>query len=1554
MKYFYSRTRKGAKLGPVSGSKLRELARTGDLLPTDLIWPEGSRKPAKAATANGLIFLERQAGSTTIAQEPGNGVRSVDSDADDGAEERKLARPAWSIFDQGPPFRGLDVFEFEHAPIFFGRETESLAIRSQLREQARNGCAFVLIRGESAIGKSSLARAGVLPDICKLEIDSEVRQWRRLAIKPSQLGRNPVRGFVAALAGRKVLPEFAQWKADLTPPDDAGEFPEWLERFGLRLSNTLDEAGDGRTRLVILLDQLEELFTIGSLPDESSRQLLDVLETMARSGRVWVLAAVRSDFDQECQKVPVLQRMKEGRGQFDLLPPASDALCRMVNGPASLAGLHFERKGGILLSDVIAEEAAGLQNPLPLVEILLLELCERRTDEGELTFAAYREAGGVEGALRQRCEVTFGKLSASGQDALDRVLSKLVRVGGDGRATCVCRTVPLDSFAGDSYILDSIEGESAAPSHWRESRGPGTATLLTLAAVLITAGIFAWYQLNEAESAAQALESRIGELTAENSGLQNANRSLENQNVDLRSAKSDLEEVNRNLENRSVDLLSEKSGLEEVNQKLAIQRSRQLMVRAWSLFSENDVSGCFALLAEAVAISPGSDDDANSTSVNLFRQQFPVSGFWNDARSAAFSPDGQSIIVGERSGLVSVWTKDGIPIDVFEGMTSPVVHALFSPDGKRIAASSESGAVWVWSIGDTTPVAKWEPGQDQEKQDKKTTIRFLDGETLLIADAGRLITFDVRTSATIATRNVPEFNPVASRIGQDGKLLSTNDKCLRVSELLSDTANTVSVKTGDGLDISADGSYVSLVNDGLVEVWNLSGAEPVIESSHSQEAFSAGKVALTRAAPKTGNVAFLSQSGEAFLLTTVLTEEGPESRVFQYNGPIVARQFDFTSDGNYLIISGSSRLEPEFLCVQLVSANTGKLSPVIRLPKGSLQINSNSDGMLLCAIQGRNDAAYLFDDVGRFTIGNDFIPGEAVVGGMIRENDHFFEAWNEEKTFTIDLRDGTIGKSNEPAPESFNMQYVLPIPIAQQVEYSVNTALETQTAVTTVTRFRPETRSRGLVAPPSLKNAVLEAESQGFFAADDLNQLVLPDAWKQVNGVLRGKYVLACNDELERARVWSLEKNAFVTGPMALAGRATGNAVFSPDGRFFLVVCETMQTPAGSGAGKSMPARMAQIWDVREGLPVSGLFEVGEGFGRFDNAGRYFVWAEQNRLVCQELSGRMTMPSEINAALAQVAAHRVLDESGELTDATGLEVEEKLAAARMEAGRGDVNGPGLAAVKWYSARARHTGSPNLARVARQAAEKLLVSDPGNELAQRALDGIKEIEAGSLSTVRSNAGREPGLDILIDRTPISTRDELARAYQDLLLQQIRFYTQAIGVLPDQALYLEQRAANYQQLGNLPAAIADYSKAIEIDPERARTYLLRGYTCNMLGEFQAAVADYREAAKRAPDDPVVNNSLAWILATCPEDECRNGEESLEYANRACELTEWKELSYFDALAAAHAELGNFDEAVKWQQKALGIENLSVEDRAAFDERLKLYEAKAPYREPTRECP
>jgi tetratricopeptide (TPR) repeat protein len=144
-----------------------------------------------------------------------------------------------------------------------------------------------------------------------------------------------------------------------------------------------------------------------------------------------------------------------------------------------------------------------------------------------------------------------------------------------------------------------------------------------------------------------------------------------------------------------------------------------------------------------------------------------------------------------------------------------------------------------------------------------------------------------------------------------------------------------------------------------------------------------------------------------------------------------------------------------------------------------------------------------------------------------------------------------------------------------------------------------------------------------------------------------------------------------------------------------------------------------------------------------------------------------------------------------------------------------------------------------------------------------------------------------------------------------------------------------------------AIAEFTEAIRLDPQSDAAYHNRANAYADKHEYAKAVADYNEAIRLAPDDPESLTSLAWLLATCPDAGLRDGKRAVELATRACRLSGWKDANDLENLAAGYAEAGQFDQAVKWQTKAIAV-GTGLDDPDEADRRLDLYKAGKPYRD------
>ena len=118
--------------------------------------------------------------------------------------------------------------------------------------------------------------------------------------------------------------------------------------------------------------------------------------------------------------------------------------------------------------------------------------------------------------------------------------------------------------------------------------------------------------------------------------------------------------------------------------------------------------------------------------------------------------------------------------------------------------------------------------------------------------------------------------------------------------------------------------------------------------------------------------------------------------------------------------------------------------------------------------------------------------------------------------------------------------------------------------------------------------------------------------------------------------------------------------------------------------------------------------------------------------------------------------------------------------------------------------------------------------------------------------------------------------------------------------------------------------------------------RGYTFELMGEYEKALGDYKSAPRL-----LALNNLAWLRATCPKDSFRDADEAVVNAKRVCDITKDREGMYLDTLAAAYAEAGRFDDAVKAQEKALTDKSFANRHGDEAQKRLKLYQGRKPFR-------
>ncbi|HET6881644.1 MAG TPA: tetratricopeptide repeat protein [Pirellulales bacterium] len=180
--------------------------------------------------------------------------------------------------------------------------------------------------------------------------------------------------------------------------------------------------------------------------------------------------------------------------------------------------------------------------------------------------------------------------------------------------------------------------------------------------------------------------------------------------------------------------------------------------------------------------------------------------------------------------------------------------------------------------------------------------------------------------------------------------------------------------------------------------------------------------------------------------------------------------------------------------------------------------------------------------------------------------------------------------------------------------------------------------------------------------------------------------------------------------------------------------------------------------------------------------------------------------------------------------------------------------------------------------------------------------------------------------------------------------IRYCTRAIERDPGDAWAYYARGQAHAKKKQYDQAIRDFNEAIRLNPNDTDARFYRGNTWYLKGDVRKALGEYDDLLGVDSKHVGAYNARAWNWATSPDAGFRDGRKAVESAIRACELTNWKLPGYIDTLAAAYAEAGDFESAVKWQEQARDM--VAKHARESFSERLELYRSRTPYRDVQRD--
>jgi WD40 repeat protein/serine/threonine protein kinase len=639
------------------------------------------------------------------------------------------------------PYRGLRAFEEADASVFFGRRSliarlikrlapprfsaDSIGTIDLNPANGEPGERFLAIVGPSGSGKSSVARAGLIPAL-RRDVLSVSQSWFYASMIP---GSQPFVELESALLGIAATPP-----GPLTDALRAGKLDEVIRRI-LPVEDS---------ELVLLIDQFEEIFTQTQNEAEREKFLNTLLRAVtAPDSHFRLIITLRADLYDRPLLHPGFGDLMREHTEV-VLPLNAEEMREAIIAPAERVGVRFEPG----LVETIVADVSQQPGALPLLQYALTELFERREDR-LLTTAAYQASGGVLGALARRADELYQSLHPEAQKIARQVFLRLV-TPGEGTDDTRRRVLQseLNSIEGDKYtvkqVIDTFGKYRLLTFDYEPVQHAPTVEVAHEALIRTWERLRNWLDASRDEL---RIQRRLAAATAE---WMNANRdssflasgsrlsqfenfvattTLSLNDSEFRYVQASIaarEHAARRTRwfvaglvvfsiaalilavfafNQRQTAVSEKT---RADQQAAISRSRELAVTSLTGVQRTDL----AMLLSLEALKTADTFEARNSLLTEL-QTHPrllayLQGEDQPVRTLAVSPDGRWLAAGDKGNRVLIWDTQtrklvGTP---FAGHTQQVNSVVFSADSMTLASASSDGTVRLWDVSSGRPIGQ--------------------------------------------------------------------------------------------------------------------------------------------------------------------------------------------------------------------------------------------------------------------------------------------------------------------------------------------------------------------------------------------------------------------------------------------------------------------------------------------------------------------------------------------------------------------------------------------------------------------------------------------------------------------------------------------------------------------------------------------------------------------------------------------------------------------------------------------------------------------------------